>query len=522
MTWSRREFLERCAALGVTLAALPSMSCAPKGDGLPDDGFPRYQWDGDPGPETTFSHGVASADPLSDAVLLWTRVSPGADGDVDVFVEVSETATFDRRVAVDTFTVNADTDYTLTLDQTDLESGKTYYYRFSALGRTSPVGRARTLSAGTVDRLRVAVCSCSNYGFGYFHGYRHIAQRSDLDFWVHLGDYIYEHASVGEGFFYGGFRPLDPPNECLSLEDYRRRYAWYRGDADLQELHRQHPMMHCWDDHEFCDNPKVGGAANHDPDTEGSWEDRKAAALQAIHEWLPSRLDGNKIYREFVLGDLAHVVFTDRQRRYLWPEADDAELYLGAEQTTWLADRLANVTVPWLIFCTGTTFTSRSPTGDAGGTLDGEPWDSTSRRQVLDAVAAAGIENLVVLVGDIHKSQAMDVAHDPTAYDPTDGAGSEGVEFACGSITSPGLGSGDTGAPQLLWTVADQRSYLLLDITPAVLQAEFWGYADALKEEEALPVEQLLKAFTTASGSHHLVETSIASSPRPDAADLAP
>lgn len=522
MTWSRREFLERCAALGVAVAALPSMGCAPKGDDLPDDGFPRYAWDGEPGPETTFSHGVASGDPLSDAVLLWTRVSPASDGDVDVFVEVCKSPDFEQRVAVDTFTVNADTDYTLKLDQTELEPGTTYYYRFSALGRTSVIGRTRTLPSGAVDRLRVAVCSCSNFGFGYFHGYKHMAQRPDLDLWIHLGDYIYEHASVGEGFFYGALRPLDPPNEVLTLADYRRRYAWYRRDPDLQELHRQHPMMHTWDDHEFADNPKVGGSANHDADTEGSWDDRVAAALQTIREWIPSRLDGNQVYREFVLGDLAHVIFTDRQRRFLWPAADDGALYLGAAQTSWLTDRLAGVTAPWLLFCTGTSFTSRDPAGEEGGAFDGEPWDSVSRRQVLDAVAAAGIENLVVLVGDIHRSQALDVAHDPTEYDPASGAGSEGVEFACGSITSPGLGAGDTGAEQLLWTVGDQRSYLLLDITREQVQGEFWGFADALKEVETFPEFQLLKSFTTTSGSHHLVETTTPSTPRADAPDLAP
>lgn len=521
MSLTRRDFLQRASALGLTVAVLPTLGCAPD-DGLPDDGFPRYTWDGDPGPETLFEHGVASGDPLADAVLLWTRLSPGTTDDVEVFVEVSEAPDFLRRVAVGTFTTGAGRDHALTVDQTDLEPGTTYYYRFSALGRTSPVGRTRTLPAGAVDRLRLGVASCSNYGFGYFHAYRHLARRPDVDVVLHLGDYFYEHASVGEGFFYGAFRPLDPPWEVLNLEDYRRRYAHYRKDPDLQELHRQHPMVHAWDDHEFADNPEIGGSANHDPETEGAWEDRVAAALQAYGEWMPTRLDGNKIYRELVFGDLLHVVLTDRQRRFLWPGEADGTRYLGAEQTTWVLDRIAGVTAPWLLFCTATSFTSRSADGDLGSTFNGSPWDPTSRREILDAVADAGIENLVVVCGDLHKAQALDVAHDPTVYDPATGEGSEGVELACGSVASPGLPSGTGDAPHFFWTEHGQRTYLLLDVTPERLQAEFWGYEDALKEQEELPPQVLLKAYTSAAGSHHLVETSTATTDKADAPALAP
>jgi alkaline phosphatase D len=521
MPMTRRELLERCAALGVTLTLLPTLGCDPD-DRLGDDGFPLYSWDGPLGPATTFEHGVASGDPLSDAVLLWTRVSPDAAAtEVEIFLEVSLAPDFAERVAVGTFTTNADADWTLTVDQLDLSPATTYYYRFSALGRTSPIGRTRTLPSGPLDRARFAVCACSNYAAGYFHAYRHMANRPDLDFFIHLGDYIYEHASAGEGFSYGVFRPLDPPNEILTLADYRRRYGWYRKDPDLQELHRQNPILHCWDDHEFADNPRLGGSANHNEEDEGPWSDRVAAALQAYHEWMPSRLEGNRIYRDLALGDLARIVFTDRQRRFLWPEPDDGAAYLGAAQTTWLKARIATVTEPWLVLCTATSFASRKPASEPGDTFDGTPWDAASRREVLDAVAEAGVENLLVLMGDIHKAQALDVAHDPTGYDPATGAGSEGVEFACGSIGSPGLPMSNEGVPHFFWSDGTVRTYLLVDLTRERLQGELWGFRDPLKMEEALPEETLVKAYTSAAGSHHLVETSTATAAR-EAPVLAP
>lgn len=523
MSLTRRELLERAAALGVTLSALPMLGCQPD-DGLGDDGFPLYAWDGPLGPETTFAHGVASGDPLSDAVLLWTRVSP-PDGTtaVDVFLEVALSPDFAERAAVGTFSTTADVDWTLTVDQTGLAPATTYYYRFSALGRTSPIGRTRTLPSGALDRLRFAVCACSNYGAAYFHAYRHMAQRPDLDFFIHLGDYFYEHATLGEGFAYGVLRPLDPPHEILSLGDYRRRYAWYRQDPDLAELHRQNPMMHCWDDHEFADNPRIGGSDNHNEATEGPWVDRVAAALQAYQEWMPTRLSGpdkNIVYRDVALGDLARVVFTDRQRRFLWPQPDDGDAYLGAEQTAWLADRIASVTEPWLVLCTATSFAPRTAAAPLDS-FDGKPWDPSSRRELLDLVATAGVPNLVVLMGDIHKAQALDVADDPASYDPATGAGSEGVEFATGSIGSPGLPMSTEGVPHFFYSEHRMRSYLLVDLTPSRLQGELWGFDDALKLVPELPAERLLKAYTSDAGSHHLVETTTPTAPR-EVAPLAP
>ena len=157
--------------------------------GPPD--LPEYEYTGELGPETLFSHGVASGDPLQDAVILWTRVTLDAADSVEVWWEISLAADFSWRVAYGTLSTDSTRDYTAKVDVTGLEAGTTYYYRFFALGRESVTGRTRTAPSGQCDHLRLAVASCSNYSRGDFSAYKHIAERADLDAVIHLGDYIY-------------------------------------------------------------------------------------------------------------------------------------------------------------------------------------------------------------------------------------------------------------------------------------------------------------------------------------------
>ena len=173
-------------------------------------------------------------------------------------------------------------------------------------------GSSRPLAAPRqpqqTEHLRFGVCSCSNYAFGYFHAYWHLSQRTDIDAVLHLGDYIYEYASGG----YGILRDYTPDHEITTLTDYRLRYLQNRRDPDLQEAHRQHPWITVWDDHEFANNPFVGGADNHDPETEGDWTARVDAAIQAYDEWMPTRvIDPRKIYRSFSFGGLARLHMLD-------------------------------------------------------------------------------------------------------------------------------------------------------------------------------------------------------------------
>ena len=402
--------------LGAAGLALPAMAgCSPTPP-LPTTGV--------------FTHGVASGDPHADSVVLWTRVQlPAAAGPVEVSWSIGTEPTLADPTSSGTVTTDASRDGTVKVIAGGLAGATTYYYRFTVDGAASPLGRTRTAPSGDADRLRFGVASCSNYGYGNFHAYRHLLRRNDLDAVIHLGDYIYEYASPGFGETYGEARNLVPRHEILTLDDYRQRYGHYRADPDLQELHRQHPMIHVWDDHEFADDPFIGGAANHQP-RDGDWSARVAAALQAYTEWMPTRIDGNRIFRTLEYGSLARIVGIDRQRRFLWPDPADTGEYLGHEQA---AGSMIGSPRPTAV---GWCSHSRRPSVPLHRTW----WVAAGRpltgARVLDRIATTP-SDLVVLTGDIHRFHTLDVVGDPAAYDPVAGVGSAAVEFAAGSISSP-------------------------------------------------------------------------------------
>jgi alkaline phosphatase D len=194
-----------------------------------------------------------------------------------------------------------------------------YYYRFRTGDKTSITGKTRTLPEGAIEAATFAVVSCSNYPAGFFNVYREVANQN-VDAVLHLGDYLYEYNSTGfasERAEELG-RVVEPANELLTLADYRTRYAQYHRDVDLQAAHAAHPFVIVWDDHEVANDAWREGADNHDPATEGSFIERKIAALQAWHEWLPVRPPTSMndiIYRRFQFGDLPPTALLTWHRR---------------------------------------------------------------------------------------------------------------------------------------------------------------------------------------------------------------
>lgn len=266
----------------------------------------------------SFTHGVASGDPEPGAVMLWTRAVPAEPGEVRIGWEVAEDRDFARLVRSGVATTGPERDFTLKVDVRDLEPGRGYYYRFRSAGATSPVGTARTLPVDAVDKLRIAVFSCSNYPAGYFHAYAEAAGMDDVDAFLHLGDYLYEYGAGGyateRAKELGRSLAADNAGELFTLEDYRRRYALYRSDADLQAMHAKAPLLAVWDDHEIANDTWTSGAQNHGPD-EGDFGERRAAAVQAYFEWMPLRpvtpdAEG-RIYRSFAFGDLVDLHMLD-------------------------------------------------------------------------------------------------------------------------------------------------------------------------------------------------------------------
>ena len=522
MRKTRREFVKGTVALGLVT---PFVGCS--SDNLTDEPL---------GPEDLFQHGVASGDPLPDAVILWTRITPDMDPmeDIKVSYEVSLNSSFDELVTMGSASTNSDRDYTVKVDVDGLEAATTYYYRFIAQGRTSIVGRTRTAPEGMVERLRFGVMSCSNYAFGYFHGYRDAAKRADLDAIIHLGDYIYEYGEGEYGAGYQEYRKLQPPSEIITLEDYRTRYSYYRLDPDLQAIHQQFPFITVWDDHEFANDAYIGGAENHMPDTEGKFSDRKKAAMQAYREWMPIRgLDETgRIYRRLKFGDLMDLTMLDtrmwaRSKQTSDPQEqmDPNRELLGMDQLAWLETQLKDDAAKWRIIGQQVVFTQLL----VGGTvINSDQWDGyvAARERVYDIFESTQIQNLVMLTGDIHASGAADLVRDPSMYDPETAQGAVGVELVAPGITSPFLTGGDaiigvalSENPPLRWADGSNRGYFILDVTADRVQADWHLYPKPeLKDAKVT----FAKAFSVEADAQHLTEESKQTTPPKNSPKLAP
>ena len=286
-----------------------------------------------------FGYGVASGDPTADTVTIWTRATPpgtpiatpgsGLGDPLDVSWEVARDPQFRTVVAHGTVRTHATTDHTVKIDVSGLATYTRYWYRFRALGTTSPIGRTQTApdDPQELHALRFALVSCSNYTGGYFGAYRGIAARDDIDFVLHVGDYIYEYGNGKDRYgppALAGKRDAEPASPTLDLADYRLRHALHKADPDLQRAHEMHPFITILDDHEVANNSWKDGAKDHDPRIDGPFSARKARAYRAYLEWMPFRLpdqrtvphQGTRLFRRFEFGPLADLsVIETRQNR---------------------------------------------------------------------------------------------------------------------------------------------------------------------------------------------------------------
>ncbi len=471
-----------------------------------------------------FYHGVASGDPLPDAVIIWTRVTTN-----DSLAQVS------WRIAVDTgMTQVVDSeqistipalDHTVKVDVQGLQPNQFYYYEFEHQGQRSVIGRTKTAPIGDVDSLRFAVVSCASYAHGYFNAYDRIRERNDVSAVLHLGDYYYEYGNSQ----YGSGRSYQPTTEILRLNDYRLRLSHYRLDASLMRLHQQYPFICVWDDHETANNSWFGGAGNHD-NGEGNWFNRKAEAIKAYYEWMPVRMpapavDSQRIYRKFRYGDLIelHMLDTRLQGREEqgWANANaQGRTILGSAQFNWLCHNMDTSTAQWQVIGQQVMMApfdvNPLPWGQQYGNND--QWDgyATERLSFYDSIFANNVQNVVVLTGDIHTSWANDL---PTAtYNASTGAGSAGVEFVVTSITSPGLPQAQTVGVPLLRQRNDhmkyidlaEKGYYILDVNKTRAQAD-WYYIDRIDQISAS--ESYGASWQTLDQSRHLTQASSAALP---------
>ncbi len=439
----------------------------------------------------SFTHGVASGDPLPDAVILWTRF---VGGDGRIAWEIAEDDAFTSVAQRGEAQANAASDYCVKVDARGLAPGRTYYYRFLSGSGPSLTGRTRT-APEAAETLTVGLVSCANYGFGYFHAYAHLAQRDDVELVLHTGDYIYEYGldeyPSTEDTIAG--RAFDPDHEIVTLADYYERYRQYHTDADLLALRQAKPISAVWDDHEFTNDATRTGAQNHQQN-EGSYADRVAAAAKAYFDWMPIRRpDENapRVYRSLDWGDLARILLIDtryigRDRQLDYRRAlglrllsdgsgtvsaveefrrtelnNPARTLLGAEQEAWFANALAQSKQRghvWQVVAqqiamgeqlVGAGAADLLPDNVHGNTRRfvtvGErlgrmrmPWNldawdgyPAARARFLEACVAHG-SNVAVLGGDSHNTWLNNLS-------AQDGGRLAAVEFAGASVTSPGL-----------------------------------------------------------------------------------
>ena len=323
--------------------------------------------------QVNFEHGVASGDPLQDRVILWTRLTPSdSSARLQVTWEIALDQQFKQIIKTDKVTTAAAQDFTVKVDAIGLKPNQTYFYRFVFGDKISPVGQTKTLPSIT-SKVSFAVCSCSNYPAGYFYVYREMAKQN-VDVVIHLGDYIYEYGADGyateDAEKLGRTLAADNNKEIIKLDDYRKRYALYRKDKDLQALHHRHPFIVIWDDHELANDTWRDGAENHQVN-EGSFMERKLAALQAYFEWMPIRpIDEQhlKIYRQFDFGKLVQLTMLDTRiiardeqldyANYMTANGLDiakfqadltnpARTLMGYTQRDWLLGKLQQSTSTW-------------------------------------------------------------------------------------------------------------------------------------------------------------------------------
>ncbi|RAO33860.1 Alkaline phosphatase [Micromonospora noduli] len=443
-----------------------------------------------------FKLGVASGDPAPDSVVLWTRLAPSplnADGqggmanaDVTVEWQVSTTDRFTSLVASGSVVARYADAHSVHAIAGGLAADSDYYYRFRAQGQISPVGRTRTAPAPSAfgRDLVMAFASCAHYEAGYYTAYRRMAEDNP-GLILHLGDYIYE-GGVGSSTV-----RQHVGAEIVSLADYRRRYALYKSDPDLQAAHAAAPWLVVPDDHEVENNYANMVRNDSSPTlTAAQWTARRTAAYRAYYENMPLRpasaANGNSIplYRRVRWGQLAtfHMLDTRQFRDDQacgdgWKVCADADLasrsLTGATQEAWLLDGLAQRYGTWDILGQQVFFAQQL---DANGAASMDAWDGyrASRSRIQTGWQQRGVRNPLVLTGDVHRSWANDLKADYA--NPS--SATIGTELVCTSISSTGNGSGSTTVPNAaanphLKFYSDRRGYVRTTISRSQVRADF-------------------------------------------------
>ncbi|MFD2367152.1 alkaline phosphatase D family protein [Pseudoduganella sp. GCM10020061] len=505
MEVARRLFLARTArfaALSAAGFAVPGQAIAAR----------------PPGTRYPFTLGVASGSPLPDAVVIWTRIiddplGAGPPVALNVRWEMATDEQFRRIVARGAATALPQLAHSIHVDVQGLEPGRWYWYRFMLGDAVSPVGRTRTApAAGSLPGLlKLAVASCQHWEFGSYAAHRHIASASP-DLVAFLGDYIYE---------WGAYALEHPTrarrvSESFTLDEYRRRYAQYKSDRNLQAAHHAAPWIVTWDDHEVANDY----AGDRDERLDVQFRLRRAAAYQAFYEHMPIRpiagandYANARIYQRYDWGRLARFhVLDNRQYRAVqactptnrggstsvWRNAcaalaDPNRSLLGPAQERWLDTGLRGSAARWNIIAQQTLMAESSQTRivrAVDGRFWNDGWDgySAARTRLLESLR--GVSNPVVLGGDVHTFYANELR--PDFVRPVSRANPVvATEFVGTSVTSGSRPQARTEQyvemnPHVKYGRSDKRGYMLMEITPGETRTIFLGLDDVRDERSGI------------------------------------
>ena len=507
-----------------------------------------------------YPQSVASGDPQSNGIVLWTRIDPAQQGGASANLVAWQLATdagFTSVLAsgIAALDPNKDNTVKLPISAPALEPYTGYFYRFLYNGVASRTGRFKTLPApgASLASLKFAFLVCQDYGHGFYTALAHLADEK-VDFVLHLGDYIYE-TIASSSFQNHPVRTVPPfPSGSATIpvdvDDYRHLYKVYKSDPNQQAVHERFAYIQLWDDHEFANDchgdfhpdnnaapdtaatpkPALRQAANQ------AWSEYGLAdvAFDPTEPWNQSI----QVYRKFPLGALADLIVTDERlyrdgppcgsnevgQRYFsigCPEVFDAKrTMLGAAQKQWFLEEVTNSRATWKLWANEVMLMQLMATAVY---VSFDQWDGygEERKAILSAIGHAGVKNLVALTGDLHTFLAgyLKPVFDNPFSSPV------GIELMVGSLTSANFAEEIEAAlplpsspvpakqfgvppnllapliqglnPHIKYWDSSTHGYAVLTLTPAQLTCEFKAVT-TIREPTADLVP--LKTFTIPAG----------------------
>lgn len=457
---------------------------------------------------TPFHFGVASGDPGADGFVIWTCVDTTLQEAVTLNWQVSLQSDFATLEASGTVNTSPESKHTAKVRIAGLTQNERYYYRFSLNDQFSATGRGRKLPDVT-DSLTFAVASCSSVYSGYFNAYGRIAEREELHFVLHLGDYIYDFVDEDEQVLL----PEPYPEVPVTEDEWRERHRYYLMDPELRAMRQQHTMIFMWDNHDL------------DPDFPG-------AGATAFFDYVPVEPDQDdtlKLYRVYAFGELATLITADITLHRDDDLIGGAPSLLGTVQRQWLQQAYDESEATWRIignqkmmggwYTTGIDPALLSLVPNDGEVFDSNSWDgyTVSRDSLLHFFRQQQVVNNVVLSGDAHITMAIDLIEDPydnLSYDNESGEGAVGVEFLPASISRGNLNEQEPltealhdtlvsisyeANPHHLFSDFIGHGYGLLQVYPDSIVAEAWHSPILEQTNEELRVVRL----KCLSGSGH-------------------